>query len=86
MFTPDEIRERVAAMPFVPVLILTSGGPTYDVFHPDLIMIGRRSITVGTTSSDRSWQYEHVSRIAILHITAIEDLPIPRLQEGNGQP
>lgn len=85
MFTPDEIEARVRGRPFVPVRITTSSGQSFDIYHPDLILIGRRSVEVGTASSENPKHYEHVTRVAIMHITALEDLPSPVSPSGNGQ-
>jgi hypothetical protein len=75
MLTANDILERVTQRPFLPLRLVTSGGQSYDVYHPDLIMVGRRSITVGTASNDNPRQYEQTTRIAVLHVTALEDLP-----------
>ena len=62
MFNADEIQQRVLQQPFVPLRILTGGGESYDVHHPDLIMIGRRSLTIGTASNRNPRQNYQVSR------------------------
>ena len=85
MFTADEIQARVKQQPFVPLRIITSAGEAYDIYHPDLIMVGRRSLQVGTASSDNPSQYEQVARIALLHITALENLPVKVPPGKNGQ-
>jgi hypothetical protein len=77
MFTPDDIQERLKAEPFVPVRIVTSSGQMFDIFHPDLVMVGRRSLIVGTASTENPRQFEVTTRIAIWHVTALEDLPAP---------
>lgn len=86
MFTATDIRERVSRTPFLPIRIITSAGDRYDVHHPDLIMVGRRDLTVGTASSKDPSIYERVSRISILHVAAIEDLPVPFPPGSNGEP
>lgn len=75
MFSPDEIQSRLSDRPFVPLRIVTSAGQTFDIYHPDLIMVGRRSLTVGTASAENPRQYERTTRVAIMHVTALEDLP-----------
>jgi len=85
MFTPDEIRARVRVTPFVPLRIVTSSGQTFDVYHPDLVMIGRRSLEIGTASAENAIYYEQVTRVAIMHVTALQDLPSPASPTGNGQ-
>jgi hypothetical protein len=85
MFTADEIQSRIRSQPFVPVRIMTSSGQAFDIPHPDLIMIGRRDLIVGTASNKNPWQYEQTSRVAIMHVTALEDLPMPTQQSGDGE-
>jgi hypothetical protein len=69
----------------VPVRIVTSAGQTFDVRHPDLIMIGRRSLMIGTASPQNPSVYDQVTRVAILHVTTLEDLPTPSSPAGDGQ-
>jgi hypothetical protein len=85
MFTPEEIQARIRQQPFVPVRIVTSAGQTFDVRHPDLIMIGRRSLMIGTASPQNPSVYDQVTRVAILHVTTLEDLPTPSSPAGDGQ-
>lgn len=85
MFTPDEIESRIRAKPFVPVRIVTSSGQSFDIYHPDLILIGRRSLEVGTASNENPKHYERVTCVAIVHVTALEELPSPVSPSGNGQ-
>jgi hypothetical protein len=85
MLTSDDMRARVRREPFVPVRIHTSDGESYDVYHPDLIMIGRRALVVGTASADDPATFELTSQVALLHVTAIEDLPIASGHSSDGQ-
>jgi hypothetical protein len=85
MFTADDIHARVHGRPFVPFRIVTSAGQGFDIYHPELIMIGRRALEVGTASNENPAHFEQVTRIALLHVTAIEDLPTPAPPSGNGQ-
>lgn len=85
MLTADDIRDRVRVRPFQPLRIVTSSGESYDVYHPDLILVGRREITVGIPSDEAPTYYDHQARIAIRHITALHDLPSPPQPPSNGQ-
>ncbi len=84
MFTPEAIQERVQQRPFVPLRIVTSSGQMFDLYHPDLVMVGRRDLMVGMASVENPRQYERVTRVAIMHVTALEDLPAPTSLGGNG--
>ena len=82
MFSPDDIQSRIRQAPFRPVRIIISSGQMFDIFHPDLVMIGRRDIMVGMASSDNPAQYERTTRVPIMHITALEDLPSPSVMNS----
>jgi len=85
MMTATEIRARVRAQPFVPFRIVTSSGRTYDVLHPDLILVGQRELTVGRPGRHDQTLYEGQDRISVLHVSALEDLPQANAQSSNGQ-
>jgi hypothetical protein len=40
MFTADHIYERMQDRPFKPLRIVTSSGESYDVYHPELVVVG----------------------------------------------
>lgn len=75
MFNADDIQARIKEQPFVPVRIVTSSGQMFNVYHPDLVMVGRRSLTIGTASTENPRQYELTTRVAVMHVTALQDLP-----------
>ena len=77
MFTPDIIQSRLRQQPFLPLRIIISSGQTFDVFHPDLVMVGEREIMVGMASTRNPTRYDRVTRVPLMHITALEDLPSP---------
>jgi hypothetical protein len=75
MFNSDDIQRRLRQSPFISVRIIISSGQTFDILHPDLVLVGRRDITIGMASSENPAQYEQTSRLPIMHVTALEDLP-----------
>jgi hypothetical protein len=75
MFGPDDIQRRLRQNPFIPVRIIISSGQTFDILHPDLVLVGRRDITIGMASTENPSQYEQTTRVPIMHVTALEDLP-----------
>jgi hypothetical protein len=86
VFSPDDIKARVRVQPFVPFRIVTSAGQTFDVYHPDLVLVGRRDLIVGRASTEDAETYEQTTRLALMHVTALEDLPVPTLPTSNGVP
>ncbi len=77
MFSPEDIQSRLKDQPFVPVRIVTSPGQMFDIYHPDPVVVGRRSLIGGTASTENPRQFEVTTRIAIWHVSALEDLPAP---------
>ena len=75
MFNSDDIQRRLRQSPFIPVRIIISSGQTFDILHSDLVLVGRRDITIGMASSENPTQYEQTTRVPIMHVTALEDLP-----------
>ncbi len=75
MFNSDDIQRRLRQSPFVPVGIIISSGQTFDVYHPDLVLVGRRDMIIGMASSENPAMYEHTTRVPIMHVTALDDLP-----------
>ena len=84
MFTADDIQARLRERPFAPLRIVTRTGQTYDIHHPELLMVGRRWLIVGMGSTENPTQADQVTRIAMLHVTEIQDLPKSSPQTGNG--
>ena len=77
IFTPDIIRSRLKSDPFAPLRIVTTTGKNFDIYHPDLVMVGRVDVMIGTPTTDDPATYENVSRIALVHVVELQDLPRP---------
>jgi len=77
MFSSDDIQRRLRQSPFMPVRIIISSGQTFDVYHSDLVLVGRRDMIVGMASAKNPTLYEQTTRVPIMHVTALEDLPAP---------
>ncbi len=84
MFASSQIVELVRRRPFVPIRIVTSSDETFDVTHPDLIMVGQRDVIIGRASANDPRTYDLASHVAIMHVTAVHDLPSPAPITNNG--
>ena len=85
MFTAESILRRLKEQPFVPVRIVTSSGQSYDVPHPDLVWIAPRWLLIGKPSNQNPDLIEGASRVAIMHISDMQDLP-RTAPDTNGPP
>jgi hypothetical protein len=44
---PEELRDVVRHQPFEPFRLVMTDGVAYEIPHADLLMVGRRTATVG---------------------------------------
>lgn len=75
MFSAEKIQNRLKEKPFRPVRIVASEGLRYDIHHPDLVLVGRRDLTIGYPGAKNPAIYDQVVRVALVHVVALEDLP-----------
>jgi hypothetical protein len=86
MFTAEDVQKRIKETPFTPVRVVTSSGERYDIYHPDLVVVGKRQLFVGTASEDNPTIYDCYSLVSLLHITALENFPASKASgQSNGQ-
>ena len=70
---PDDILAYVRREPFQPFRLTLTDGRTYDVRHPELVMVGRSSLTIGLARRERAEPvYDRIVNVSLLHIMQIE--------------
>jgi hypothetical protein len=84
MFNAEEIQARLRQQPFRPLRIIVSEGMRFDIQHPDLVLVGRRDLTIGMADPRNPSIYDRVVRVALVHIVALEDLPVAPPPSANG--
>jgi len=77
MFRAEDIQTRLREKPFRPLRLIASEGLSYDIFHPDLLLVGRRDVTIGFPGPDNPTIYDRVVRVAMVDLVGLEDLPAP---------
>ena len=86
MFTMEDVGARFRHRPFTPVRVRTSSGESYDVMHPEQVLVGRREFVIGIGTREEPTYHDRLARISLLHITAMEDLPVKKgKSNGNGR-
>jgi len=71
--------------PFMPVRFVLTTDQTYEIHHPDLVLVGRRDVSIGITKHpDGEPINDQLTRVALAHITELQDLPHTITPEGNG--
>lgn len=71
--TVQPFREMLARRPFQPVRLILSSGQSYEIRHPEMAMLTRTSILIGTDLAEDGVPAEF-KIISLLHVTAIEPL------------
>jgi hypothetical protein len=72
--TQEEVRDVARRQPFRPFRLTLTTGANYDIRHPDLIMVGRRSAVIGITNEPTGTAYDRTLQVGLLHIVGIEEL------------
>jgi hypothetical protein len=85
MITSTDIQAKLKERPFEPFRVIMSSGQFYDIYHPDLVLIGKRHLFVGTASDDNPTIFDRSSLLSILHVSALESLPASPPPNQNGQ-
>lgn len=75
MFNAEQIQDRLRQRPFRPLRIVASEGLSYDIEHPDLVLVGRYDLTIGYADAASPTVYTRQIRVAMLHIVALDDPP-----------
>jgi hypothetical protein len=74
--THIELHDAARRQPFIPFRVILTTGAAHDIRHPDLIMVGTRSATIGLTKDDKGTAYERTTIVDLLHVVGIEMLPV----------
>jgi hypothetical protein len=85
VFSAEDIQARLRERRFRPLRIVAGEGLRFDIYHPDLVFVGRRDLMIGFPGPDNPTVYDRVTRVALVHIVALEELPAPTPPPGNGQ-
>jgi hypothetical protein len=83
--TQEELQEAARRQPFEPFRVILSTGATFDIRHPDLIMVGRRWAILGITNEPGGTACDRTIKVDLLHVVGVEELPISP-PPSNGPP
>jgi hypothetical protein len=71
----EELTELLRRRPFVPLRIHLTDGQTYDVRHPDVVLVLRQRVDIGLQPDPQTGVLERVAHCSLLHIVRVEELP-----------
>ena len=77
----DDLTEALRASPFRPFRLYVSDGSTYEIRHPEMLMVTRQSVVVGILdtggngASENAYpEIERSTTVDLLHVTQMEEL------------
>jgi hypothetical protein len=81
---PEELCDALHHQPFGPFRVVMTDGVGFDVRHPDLLMVGRRTATIGLAEKPGEIFYERTVKVDLLHIIRVEPLVSASARPHNG--
>ncbi len=70
---PEDIRNFLNKRPFQPFRITLTDGRSYEVRHPELVMVGRSAIVIGLPAPEESEPvFDRLVTVSLIHIMQIE--------------
>ena len=72
--SPSELLPLIRRRPFIPFRIHLSDGVVYEIHHPEMVMIGVASATIGFPEREEVPIYTRTEIIALRHIVRLEPL------------
>lgn len=82
MFNAEIIKARLNKQPFRPFQINLSEGLSYEINHPDLVLVGWTNLHIGFAKPENPTIYYRTLRVEMDQVVGLEDLPGPTPQNG----
>jgi hypothetical protein len=73
----EDLKIRVEHRPFGPFRVVLTEGTSYEVRHPELFMLGKRSVVIGIAKNPDQTFYDGTVMVDLLHIVRLEPLDTP---------
>jgi hypothetical protein len=81
---PEEIAQRLQTRPFQPFRIYVSDGRTYEIRHPEMVMVTTTTLIIGLPNPVHpSLVYQGSAPVSLLHVTGLEPIAFPAPTSSN---
>jgi hypothetical protein len=70
----EEFKQLLQARPFRPLRVFMTDGRTYDIRHPDQVMVMRQALDIGLQPDPVSGIFEGAHRCSLLHVVRVEEV------------
>jgi hypothetical protein len=81
---PEQLTDTLRQKPFEPFRLVMTDGTGYEIRHPDLLWVGRRSAMVGLTGDPGHTYYERSVKVDLLHVIRLEPIQAIPPAQSNG--
>ncbi|MBY0229434.1 MAG: hypothetical protein K2W96_09160 [Gemmataceae bacterium] len=71
---PEELVQLLRIRPFQPLRILMTDGRTYDIRHPEMVIVQRGRVDIGVITDPASGVADRVDYCSIIHIVRVEPI------------
>ena len=82
MLTPRTMLDFIAAEPFRPFRIHMASGRTFEIGHPEMIKLGRSSVTVYSRPEADLSQSERWQEVSLMSLESVEPLELKSAAGG----
>jgi hypothetical protein len=82
--TQEDLQDAARRHPFQPFRLVLTTGETFDIRHPDLILVGRRAAIIGITNEPGGTAFDRTFKVDLFHVVGIEELPVSPPSSSNG--
>lgn len=79
----EDIRDLLKRQPFVPFRIHMTDGKSYDVMHPELVLLTKSYLHIAVSFDPESGVPDRTDFCALLHIVRVEELRRETSQPSN---
>ncbi len=75
--SPQEILNYLQSKPFRPFRIRMNSGRIFDIYHPEMVRVGKRDVLIFTFVSDAPEVFDRWENVALLLIESLAPLEAP---------
>jgi hypothetical protein len=80
---PEDLQAILHTRPFVPFRIHMTDGRTYDIVHPEVVLVLRSRAIIGLRPDPATNIPDQSEQIALLHIVRISEIPADSTQPAS---
>jgi hypothetical protein len=72
---PEDLLERLRKWPFLPFRIHMTDGQSYDITHPEAVLVLRNRAIIGLRPDPATNMPDRSEQIALLHVVRTSEIP-----------